>query len=89
MEIEGKTVTQLAKELKPLDLIVWDGHVVIVLDEKTTIESRGRGKKPGGIELVSLDKRLKEIFESRSPVNNYSSSSLAKSKKFVVRRWLP
>ncbi len=71
-----------------MDLIVWDGHVVIVLDEKTTIESRGRGKNPGGVELVSLEKRLKEIFESRSPVDEYSSSSLAKNKKFVVRRWL-
>lgn len=62
--------------------------MVIVLDEKTTIESRGRGKNPGGVELVSLEKRLKEIFESRSPVDEYSSSSLAKNKKFVVRRWL-
>ncbi len=86
--IEGKTAARLAKELKPLDLIVWDGHVVIVLDEKTTIESRGRGKNPGGVEFVPIEKRLKEIFESRSPVDEYSSSSLAKNKKFVVRRWL-
>lgn len=88
MVIEGKTAIELAKELRPLDLIVWDGHVVIVLDEKTTIESRGRGKNPGGVEFIPLEKRLKEIFESRSPVNEYFLSPLAKSKKFVVRRWI-
>lgn len=73
--------------LKPLDIIVRDGHVVVVLDEKRTIESRGRGKNPGGVEIVEIKKRLEEIFKTRKPVNNYSTSSLPKAKKFVVRRW--
>ena len=87
VEIEWKTVEQIAMLLKPLDIIVRDGHVVVVLDEKRTIESRGRGKNPGGVEIVEIKKRLEEIFKTRKPVNNYSASSLPKAKKFVVRRW--
>lgn len=44
--IEGKSVKELKKLLQPLDLIVRNGHVVIVLDGERTIESRGRGIKP-------------------------------------------
>lgn len=51
-----------------------------------TIESRGRGKNPGGVEFVDIKKRLEEIFKTRKPVNNYANSRLAKTKKFVVRR---
>lgn len=86
VEIEGKTVEQIAKLLKPLDIIVRDGHVIIIFDEKMTIESRGRGKNPGGVEFVDIKKRLEEIFKTRKPVNNYANSRLAKTKKFVVRR---
>lgn len=86
VKIEGKSVDKIAKLVKPLDLIVRDGHVVIVLDEKRTIESRGRGKNPGGVEIVETKKRLEEIFNTRKPVNDYFSSSLAKTKKFVIRR---
>lgn len=42
MQIEGKTLEQIIKTLKPLDLIAWAGHVVIVLDQEHTIESRWR-----------------------------------------------
>lgn len=82
-------MNEIAKQLKPLDLLVWDGHVVIVLDEKRTIESRGRGKNPGGVEIVETKKRLEEIFKTRKPVNEYGDCPLSASKKFVVRRRMP
>ena len=86
INIEGKKIQEIIPLLKPLDLIVWDGHVVIVLDEKRTIESRGRGKAPWGIEIVPIEARLTELFKTRSPVNNYETSHLPRSKKFVIRR---
>jgi len=86
INIEGKKNQEIIPLLKPLDLIVWDGHVVIVLDEKRTIESRGRGKAPWGIEIVPIEARLTELFKTRSPVNNYETSQLPRSKKFVIRR---
>lgn len=88
ISIEWLQVNEIIKRLKPLDLLVWDGHVVIVLDGGNTIESRGRGKNPWGVEIVSLKKRIEEIFKTRKPVNDYNTSSLSKSKKFVVRRWI-
>lgn len=86
--IAGKTIDQIVKILKPLDIIVWDWHIVIVLDEKRTIESRWRGQLPGGVEIVDTKKRLEEIFKTRSPVDNYYDSKLANHKKFVIRRWI-
>jgi len=57
--------------LQPLDILVYPGHVIIVLDETTTIESR-YGK---GVILESLPKRLaelagKKIFKRRFAYEN-------------------
>ena len=60
-----KTVEQIAMLLKPLDIIVRDGHVVVVLDEKRTIESRGRGKNPGGVEIVENQKKIRRNFQNQ------------------------
>ncbi len=79
LSIEGLDVRQIAAQLRPLDLIVWDGHVVIHFDKLHTIESkRGEGvvKKP-------LLLRLEEIMHTRKPVNHYISTQ----PSFVVRRW--
>ncbi|HPE85225.1 MAG TPA: hypothetical protein PLO43_03500, partial [Chlamydiales bacterium] len=45
------------ENLQPLDLLVWKGHVVIVLDPYHTIESR-LGK---GVVITPLADRLSEI----------------------------
>jgi hypothetical protein len=37
--------------------------------------------------LTNTKERLKEIMETRSPVNNWTASKLPSSAKFVVRRW--
>lgn len=42
VEIEGKRIDEIISLLKPLDLIVWAGHVVIVYDQEHSIESRWR-----------------------------------------------
>ena len=87
VEIEGKSVDEIVKELKPLDLIVWAGHVVIVYDNKNVIESRWKDNFAWWVILTNIKVRLKEIMETRSPVNNRTASKLASWNKFVIRRW--
>ena len=63
------------EELRPLDLLVWNGHVVIALDQNHTIESRV-GK---GVIICDLKKRLKEIE---------TDLKMGRIKKLSVRRFL-
>ncbi len=61
------------EELQPLDLLVWDGHVVMALDRERTIESRlGKGvvieKQKSRIQEIELDLkvgRIKQLFIRR------------------------
>jgi hypothetical protein len=71
------------KELQPLDLIVWKGHVVIVFDKDNTIESR----HPHGVILTPIKERFEEILQDRLPVNDYDAG-LQQGKPFVIRRWI-
>jgi hypothetical protein len=86
--VAEKDAREIAESLKPLDLVVWGGHVIIVLDRDTAIESRLRCGRPanGGVVTTPLQKRLKEIMRNRRPVDAWP----AKEKRegiFVVRRW--
>lgn len=81
IEIEGLTAEDIAKKLQPLDIIVWSGHVVVVFDETTTIEST----PDYGVHKTDLIKRLSYIMEERTPVNDWKSTT---GKRFVVRRWV-
>lgn len=81
LKISGKSAKQIASMLQPLDLIVWNGHVIIVYDENTVIESSGGT----GVHKSDLISRLNSVMSERTPVNNWDTSS---GKRFVVRRWL-
>lgn len=85
--VAGKTAGELARLLRPLDLIVWDGHVVIVLDSETTIESRLACGKPGngGVVTTPLVRRLEQIMGARRPVDAWPGGRAR--GVFVVRRW--
>lgn len=78
LPVDGLSLDQLMKKLQPLDLIVWKGHVLIVLDKTQLIESR----HGFGVIVVSMKERLAEIRETRAP------SVSASLKTFVVRRWI-
>ncbi|MBX7041870.1 MAG: peptidoglycan endopeptidase [Ignavibacteria bacterium] len=79
--VEGKTVAEIIPILEPLDLIVWSGHVIIVLDRDEVIES----SPPAGVHTSQLEERLTEVINERTPVDEWGSS---KGKRFVVRRWI-
>ena len=81
LDIAGSSASEIAAILQPLDLIVWSGHVIIVYDESTVIESTG----DAGVHKSDLLARLKSIMKEKTPVNDWGSSS---GKRFVVRRWL-
>jgi hypothetical protein len=83
VDIADKTIEDILPLLKPLDLIVWSGHVVIVIDEETTIESRPLK----GVQLGNIKERLTEIISERHPVNELGQR-MWKKKEFVVRRWI-
>ena len=80
IEIEGKNINEVISSLKPLDAIVWDGHILFVFDQNQTIES----KAGQGVVLKDIKKRLTSILEEgRAPKNTPS-----KEGYFLVRRWI-
>lgn len=87
--VAGKRAEEIAALLRPLDLIVWSGHVIIVLDRETVIESRLECGKPGrgGVVLTPLRQRLREVMGKRRPVDAWPADG-QKGGTFVVRRWL-
>jgi len=88
--IAGKSSGDIANLLQPLDLIVWNGHVIIVLDHQTAIESLLECNKPGngGVTVTPLPQRIAEIMRMRHPMNAWPYSK-KQSDTFVVRRWYP
>jgi hypothetical protein len=85
--ISWDSVDQIIKKVKPLDLIVWAGHVIIILSDEYVIESIWKENFEGWVEIVSLKERLQDIFTRRQPVDEWSKSDLPEKKKFVIRRW--
>lgn len=88
LQIAKNTADQLLKKLEPLDLIVWNGHVLIVLDKQNVIESRLDCDQPGygGVVITPLRQRLEQIMRTRQPANEWPQGSKQKDL-FVVRRW--
>jgi cell wall-associated NlpC family hydrolase len=86
LSIQGKTCIEIKNTLRPLDLIVWKGHVLIALDQDTLIESRG----DKGVVIFDTIFRLAEIIESlnRIPVDNWDTTEKI-GLRFVARRWHP
>jgi len=86
--VAGRTADELAGLLRPLDLIVWNGHVIIVLDRKTVIESRLACGKPGngGVVATPLARRLAEVMRTRRPVDAWPSAG-KQGDVLVIRRW--
>ena len=81
VNVEGLTAEEIAAKLKPLDMIVWDGHVIYVYDENTAIQS---SQSKGGVVKTDLVETIKEVMKARKAVNDFNERG---KKKFVVRRW--
>lgn len=81
VNIEGLTSEEIMAKLEPLDMIVWNGHVIYVYDKQTAIQS---SLSQGGVVKTDLLETIESIMKTRKPVNDYDSSS---GERFVVRRW--
>ena len=80
VDIEGLSAKEIAKKIEPLDIIVWKGHVILVYDKKTTIES---SFSAGGVIKKDLVSVLTKLMQKRTPVNEWGNGGSV----FVVRRW--
>ncbi len=83
--IENCSIHEIVQLLKPLDLIVWKGHVIIVLNRKEVIESQ---HKRGGVCLTPIELRLEQIIknEKKKPIN--CPNIALKEEGFVIRRFI-
>lgn len=88
LRIAGLGVDEIIAKVQPLDLIVWKGHVMIILDQERVIESRPdcHGKKDG-VRLIALQDVLTDILAKRLPVDEHCAVMEQERKSFVIRRW--
>ncbi len=82
VDIQNKRYSDIIKQLEPLDLIITYGHVVIVFDQHSVIESRG-GK---GVILTSIQEYFDTILKDKIPINDWDAAE-NNEKGFIIRRW--
>ncbi len=86
--IAGLTIEQIMEKVAPLDLIVRQRHVQIILDRQRVIESRlGCKQKNGGVVIRPLREVLTELMESRAPTDDPTDAAAGGGRTFVIRRW--
>jgi hypothetical protein len=89
LAIAGLKVDRIINKLEPLDLVVWSGHAMIVLDRERIIESRLDPKVGEGVVVRPLRRALVELLKLRFPLDDFSAAKSGKKKGFVIRRWYP
>jgi cell wall-associated NlpC family hydrolase len=90
LPIAGFSPAQILKQVAPLDLIVWQGHVMIILDRDRLIESRlDCSGRQDGVRVRPLREALDELRTNRIPVDDYAAAAARGVKGFVIRRWWP
>ena len=92
VKIANSSIHQIMQKVEPLDIIVWKGHLMIILDKERIIESRldydkEKEGNQGGVRIRKLEDALNETLKARTPVDNYEDKVEANRKKFVIRRW--
>jgi cell wall-associated NlpC family hydrolase len=86
--VSGLQAEDMVRLLEPLDLIVWPGHVLIVIDRERLIESSlDGGADSDGVKVRPLRSALEGIMTRRTPTDTSNSSTTDPDRWFVVRRW--
>ena len=88
LDIKGLTSDQIIAKVKPLDIITWAGHVMIILNKDYLIESRRAANNAGGTKIRPLKDVLVETMKGKTAANDYYGDPKVDGKKnFVIRRW--
>ena len=86
--IAGLDTDRIIRLLKPLDLLAWAGHVMIVIDGQRIIESQmDCHEKRDGVRVRPLREALIEIRKKRVPLDDFTAATVRGVKGFVIRRW--
>jgi cell wall-associated NlpC family hydrolase len=84
VSIAGKNLKDIVPLLQPLDLIVWPGHVLIVIDGGNIIESHLVCHEPDkGVRIRPTGDALGDVMKKRKPADLIRNGG----REFVVRRW--
>ncbi|MBA3061003.1 MAG: peptidoglycan endopeptidase [Nitrospirae bacterium] len=83
VDVKGLSPDEIAKKLKPLDIIVYKRHVLIVLSSREVIEST----ISRGMHVKNLLSAVRAVSKIMQPANDYKGDG--KGNEFVVRRWYP
>ncbi len=91
LPLAGLAPQKISASLLPLDLIVWNGHVMIVLDNGEVVESRLKCgvSGNGGVVIRPLLQALNQLMKQRNAVNDYPTAPEEGKRAFIVRRWYP
>ena len=87
VSISGLATGEIIRRVEPLDLIVWKGHVLIILDRNTVIESYLNCATGGGVRVRPLVDALADIRKKREPLDAWPEEKEKQEKGFVIRRW--
>lgn len=87
LAIKGLTADQMIEKVKPLDLITWAGHVMIILNKDLVIESRRFPNDAGWTKVRPLKEVLLETMAKRNAANEFSDPMTDGKKNFVIRHW--
>lgn len=86
--IKGLSADAIAQKIRPLDLIVWPGHILVALENDEVIESRlSCDGRQSGVVIRPLMERLLEIVKTRAPLDSLGAGTSSSLRGFVVRRW--
>jgi len=83
VDVKGLSPDEIAGKLRPLDIIVYKRHVLIVINSKTVIESA----ISRGVHVKNLSDAIKSVSEKMQPANEYTGNG--DGQKFFIRRWYP
>lgn len=86
VSIKNLSWKEIAQVLRRLDLIIWKGHILIVVDDKKIIESKHGW---GGVCLTNVSERLKYLKEvDRKIPADDPAYVLANPNMFLIRRFI-
>ena len=82
--IAGLKEMEIASLIRPLDLIVWKGHVIVTINSMEVIESNHAS---GKVIIGNTLSRLNELMKGKAPIND-PSLAYEDEEFFVIKRFM-